>query len=166
MSQWQLPPQGMTKLNVDGPVFHAEGSVGVGLIIRDWEGKVLMPVNKKEVAAMEPLEIELIAILRGLQFYIPLGLQSLCIESDSLLLVQEITSSDISNSIYENVVIDIQQLKSKFRSCSIVHINREANEFAHKLARFSRNVIATNVWWDYVPSCVQQVLWTDYYGAS
>ena len=110
---------------------------------------------------MEPLEIELLAILRGLQFCILLGLQSLCIEIYSLLLVQEITSSDISNSIYGNVVTDILQLKSRFPSCSFVHINREANESAQKLARFSRNVIATNVWWDSVPSCVQQVLWTD-----
>ncbi|KAF5468562.1 hypothetical protein F2P56_012705 [Juglans regia] len=120
-----------------------------------------MAISKKEAAVMGPLEIDLIAILIGLQFYIPIGLLSLCLETDSLFLVQEITSSDISNSIYGNVVTDILQLKSRFQSCSFVHINREANESAQKLARFSRNVIATNVWWDSVPSCVQQVLWTD-----
>lgn len=45
ISQWQPPPQGSIKLNVDGVVFHAESGAGVGLIARDWVGKVLMAVS-------------------------------------------------------------------------------------------------------------------------
>ncbi|XP_035547319.1 uncharacterized protein LOC118348883 [Juglans regia] len=159
ISQWQPPPQGSIKLNVDGAVFHAESKAKVGLIARDWEGKVLMAVSQKEEAVMEPLEIELLALLRGLQFSIPLGLQSLCIETDSLLLVKALPS----NASYGNVITDIQELKCRFLNCSINHINREANQAAHKLARFSRNVSNTTVWWESVPNCVQPVLWTDFH---
>ncbi|XP_042939490.1 uncharacterized protein LOC122274519 [Carya illinoinensis] len=161
MTKWQLPPQGTTKLNVDGAIFHTNGSAGVGLILRDWEGKVLLAVSKKEVAVMEPLEIELIATLRGLQFCIPLGLQSLSIETDSLILAQELSKLELSNYMFRNVVIDIKQLQTRILVCSIVHVNREGNELAHKLARFGRNVIDTSVWWESVPHSVEQVLWTD-----
>lgn len=127
-----------------GAFFHIDSNAGVGLILRDSEGKVLMAVIKKDTDVMEPLEIELIAILKGFQLCIPLGLQSLCIEIDSLILVQELTRSKLSNSMYENVVEGIKQLKS-ILPCSIVHINRETNKSAHKLARFFKNVSDTNI---------------------
>ncbi|XP_042958240.1 uncharacterized protein LOC122293837 [Carya illinoinensis] len=128
VTKWQLSPQGTTKLNVDGAIFHADGSAGVGLILRDWEGKVILAVSKKEAAVMEPLEIELIAILRGLQFCIPLGLQALTIETDSLILAQELSKPKLANAMFRNIVTDIKQLQTRIPICSIVHVNREANE--------------------------------------
>ncbi|XP_035542079.1 uncharacterized protein LOC118344788 [Juglans regia] len=122
-----------------------------------------MVVSKKEEAVMEPLEIELLALLRGLQFSIPLGFQSLCIEIDSLLLVKEISSPLPSNASYGNVITDIQEFKCRFLSCSIDHINREANQATHKLAIFFRNVSNTTIWWESVPNYVQPVLWTDFH---
>ncbi|XP_042939065.1 uncharacterized protein LOC122274130 [Carya illinoinensis] len=146
MTKCQLPPQGMTKLNVDGAIFHVDGNAGANLILRDWEGKVLLDVSKKEAAVMEPLEIESSAILKGLQFCIPFGLQSLSIGIDSLILAQELSKSDLSNSMFGNVVTDIKQMHTRIPICSIVHVNREANESAYRLARFARNVSDTSVW--------------------
>lgn len=57
--------------SMDGAIFHEGNSAGVGIIVRDHEGKVLLSVSMEEHAVMDPMEIELIAILRGLQFCIP-----------------------------------------------------------------------------------------------
>ncbi|KAG2701613.1 hypothetical protein I3760_06G053700 [Carya illinoinensis] len=130
---WQPPPEGTIKLNVDGANFHKENTAGVGIILRDSEGK----------------------------FCIHLGLQALSIEVEFLLLVKDTTKSEPSSSILGNIVIDIKQLMKGIPNCSIPHINREDNQAAHKLARFARNVENTSVWWDSGPSCIQQVLWTD-----
>ena len=142
-------------------MFNEDGSAGVGLILRDWEGKVIMAVSKRESAVVEPLEIELVAILRGLQFCIPLGLQALTIETDSLILAKELAKPEFANAMFGNIVTDIKQMQSRISVCSILHVNREANESAHRLARFARSVVDTSVWWEVVPSVIEQVQWTD-----
>ncbi|XP_042950166.1 uncharacterized protein LOC122282279 [Carya illinoinensis] len=142
-------------------MFNEDGSAGVGLILRDWEGKVIMAVSKRASAVVEPLEVELVAILRGLQFCIPLGLQALTIETDSLILAKELAKPEFANAMFGNIVTDIKQMQSRISVCSILHVNREANESAHRLARFARSVVDTSVWWEVVPSIIEQVQWTD-----
>ncbi|XP_042974662.1 uncharacterized protein LOC122306298 [Carya illinoinensis] len=81
--RWELPPPGVFKLNVDG-VFSSSGSIaGIGAIVRDSKGKVIMSAAKKECSAMTVVEVEALAILQGLQFCIHLGISNLVIESDS-----------------------------------------------------------------------------------
>lgn len=38
---WHPPQQGRYKINVDGAVFAAQNAIGVGVLIRDEEGRVI-----------------------------------------------------------------------------------------------------------------------------
>ncbi|XP_042939410.1 uncharacterized protein LOC122274438 [Carya illinoinensis] len=64
---WKPPPSGMLKLNVDGALFSDQFRSGIGVVLRDDRGQVLFAASKPEEALADPMEIELIAMLRGLQ---------------------------------------------------------------------------------------------------
>ena len=38
--QWKLHDFGLYKINFDGALFADQGSAGLGVVIRDWEGQV------------------------------------------------------------------------------------------------------------------------------
>lgn len=78
-------------------------------------------------------------MVRGLQIYIPLGIPKLLIESDSLMLVNEVLSDKESMALFGNMVFEIKRLMKCFSKCSIEHIGprRMANEATHELAKYT-----------------------------
>ncbi|KAF5478058.1 hypothetical protein F2P56_004648, partial [Juglans regia] len=140
MCRWLPSEQGMLKLNVDGAVFASQQRAGVGVILRDDKGEVILSACKKENDINDHLEIELIAILRGLQICLPLGIPQLVIESDSLLLVDEIQNDKAPRSLHGNLVTQIKQLMQRLQKCFIQHSGRLGNSVAHGMARHAWNV--------------------------
>lgn len=64
--------------------------LGYEVILRDGRGKVLMAASRKEAEVNDSMEIELLAILRGLQLCVPMGLHDLVVEvTHSLLLIND-----------------------------------------------------------------------------
>lgn len=51
-SGWQCPPSGRLKLNSDAAVF-PDGSVGLGFVVRNYEGVVLLAGSKRLTAAAD-----------------------------------------------------------------------------------------------------------------
>ncbi|CAI9786406.1 unnamed protein product [Fraxinus pennsylvanica] len=134
---------------------------GVGVVLRDATGGVLRTATKREDVVDEAATIEALAILRGLQLCIPLGIRKLVIESDCLLLVQELQASSNSLANAGNIIADVKQLLSRFKEVQIQHVNRMGNSVAHALARNAWNVADISVWWDHLPSFLQNFLWLD-----
>ncbi|KAF5445494.1 hypothetical protein F2P56_034541 [Juglans regia] len=160
-AKWEPPPPGFLKLNVDGVMFADVGKAGIGVILRNKEGQVVMAAIKKEDMADEPATIELIAWLRGLQLCLPLGISKLVVEFDCLLLVQELQESHEFSSTNGNLLKDVRDLMKHFNELHIKHVYREGNGVAHSLARFAWNVVDIQMWWDYVPAFVNHALWFD-----
>lgn len=101
---WSKPAKDSLKLNVDGALFPNRMIVGVGRVLRDEQEKVLMAATKLEIMVGDPLEFELLAILRGLQICLPLGLRNLEVESDSLLAVKALHDGDESIASYSHLL--------------------------------------------------------------
>ncbi|KAF5444777.1 hypothetical protein F2P56_033882 [Juglans regia] len=123
------------KLNVDGAVFQDQHRAGVGIILRDANGEVLLTASKKEKEVNDPAEVELLAMLRGLQLCPPLGIEELIMESDSLLMVTQVQAVEEYWSLLGNIVKEIKLLMKRFRRCTIQHVGRMGNVAAHKLTR-------------------------------
>lgn len=95
--RWFPPPTCSYKLNVDGAIFYNQKKAGVGIILRDSSGNVVLVANKKEEEVPDPSTIEILAMFRGLQICANIGIQNLILENDCLLMISEIqTSSDSS----------------------------------------------------------------------
>lgn len=126
---WDPPPPGS---NVDGAIFFNYEKAGVGCLLRDAQGDLIMAASSPEILA-EPATIEALAILRGLQLSIHLELSNLIIKSDCLLLVEEVLQATPS-SMVSNIVLEIKEVMSQIFGCSIQHCSQVKNELAHKLA--------------------------------
>lgn len=75
-------PENFFKLNIDGALFFDCQEARIGAILCNDRGEVIMAATIKEKALFQPKTIECLAILRGLQQCIPLGITHLVVESD------------------------------------------------------------------------------------
>ncbi|KAG6732639.1 hypothetical protein I3842_01G187900 [Carya illinoinensis] len=50
---WKPPPSGKSKLNFDGPLLKQSKNVGIGVILRDNKGEVLLALSQKEVGMFD-----------------------------------------------------------------------------------------------------------------
>lgn len=64
---WKPAPQGYLKLNVDGALFIYRNLAGIGMILRDEMGKILLSSSMAVRDVEDPEIIELLAIFRGIQ---------------------------------------------------------------------------------------------------
>ncbi|XP_042959454.1 uncharacterized protein LOC122294624 [Carya illinoinensis] len=158
---WKAPPVGVLKLNTDGAIFSDAHKAGIGAILCDSSGHVLMAVSKIELALEDPKTVELLAVFRGMQLCISMGISALEVESDCLLLVQALQQEDMSNSLLGNLFSEVKRLCNYFSSVSFVHVYREGNRAAHLLARNAWRVEDIDMWWDSIPDFLSQALWFD-----
>ena len=56
VQRWIPPPMSVFKFNVDGVVFAELNSVGVRVMVRDWNPQFLAAISKKIHAPLGPLE--------------------------------------------------------------------------------------------------------------
>lgn len=115
----------------------------------------------KEKQVQEPETIESLAILRGLQQCLHLGITNLIIESNCQLVVSEIQSFEQSYSLLGNLVSEAKALMAMFKQCSIQFNHRECNGAAHKLAKHAWNVHHIMLWLGEVPEFLAQSYWLD-----
>ena len=57
-SVWVPPPSGLYKINVDGALFPTKKLAGIGVVIRDQQGRLLAALCRKIRAQMRALEVE------------------------------------------------------------------------------------------------------------
>ncbi|XP_041011384.1 uncharacterized protein LOC121255176 [Juglans microcarpa x Juglans regia] len=74
---------------------------GVGMVMRDTHGAIVMVASKIEQEVDEAATIEAIDVLRGIQLCLPLGIPKVAIETDCLSVVQELQSNE---TFYANAV--------------------------------------------------------------
>ncbi|XP_041009359.1 uncharacterized protein LOC121253410 [Juglans microcarpa x Juglans regia] len=154
--RWGFPPLGVFKLNVDGAIFQNQHSAGIGVVLRDCKGEVLMAASKKEPAIRDATSIERLAIFRGLQLTAHLGIKHLIIESDALTLVQELQKPEPSMTLVGNVIKDTKELMNCFQVCEVRFAMRTYNEVEHK---FAWHVSDISLWWGSFPDVIAPALW-------
>ncbi|XP_042942934.1 uncharacterized protein LOC122277122 [Carya illinoinensis] len=123
-SCWQPPSLGVLKLHVDGAIFEDQDRASVGMLLRNDRGVVLFSTSKKENGVNDPMGVKLLAILRGLQLCIPMGILDLVIESDSLMLVGELNNISESRSAWGHLVHEVKELMKRIPRCLVQHKGR------------------------------------------
>ncbi|KAF5481279.1 hypothetical protein F2P56_001946, partial [Juglans regia] len=143
---WKPPPIGFLKLNVDGAMIFSQHKVGVGVILKDERGSVIMVANKIE-NEVDLETVELVAMFGGLQFYLQLGISRLILVSDCLVLINELQRpAALSLSKVGNLLKEAQTLMTRFSVCNCQHVNRSGNEATHKLDCLAWNIDDIVIW--------------------
>ncbi|XVF70495.1 hypothetical protein PTKIN_Ptkin11bG0166200 [Pterospermum kingtungense] len=104
---WLLPPIGFSKLNVDAAFKVSSEKAVCGMVIRDYQGVVLLYASKDFSGFHSSLHAELMAICFGLELAHNEGFLVQLVESDSLLAVNEVKKGSSSNSEWLSLILDI-----------------------------------------------------------
>ena len=94
--------------------------------------------------------VEVLAARRALWFAKELGFQRLIVEGDSEVIINSINSDNMSKSEFGHILQDIKFLCSFFSHVSFIHIKRQGNCVAHRLARRAISN-PLDVWMESVP---------------
>ncbi|KAG2411275.1 hypothetical protein I3760_Q015100 [Carya illinoinensis] len=120
--KWEMPEVGTVKLNVDGGARNNPGEAGGGGIIRDSRGRCIAGFAHNYGIASNTVA-ECRALLDGLRLCKQLKFQNVLVESDSLVVMDWVTSGDEIQGIS-------REISARFR-----HIFQEANMVVDFLAK-------------------------------
>ena len=134
---WECPTMGFMKFNVDGASRGKPGHAGIGGLLRDDKGKVWMEFSKS-IGISESNEAEICAIREAILMFCAsrwVATHGLIIESDSKNAVKWIECPEEVPWRLRKWVSHIGLLLKNCSSYRVVHVFREANREADKLAK-------------------------------
>jgi len=123
-SLWKPPPAPMFKIDVDGAVFLSQGTVGIGVIIRDEEGRVEAALSKKIMAPLGAIAAEAKAFEAGLLFAKDIGIQEVVLEGDSIIIYNALFEISSPPSSVEPIIEGMHALCRDFRRVVFFHVRR------------------------------------------
>uniref|UniRef100_A0A803Q0L5 Reverse transcriptase domain-containing protein n=1 Tax=Cannabis sativa TaxID=3483 RepID=A0A803Q0L5_CANSA len=160
-SKWGAPELGRMKINVDARVKSGGGVSGIGCVIRDSGGRTLYASSAVVHQELAPLQLELQAILVGLQVGIHRKIHRFSIESDCLQAVQLIQRKDEGCFDVDCLLDQIRTLLLYDSVDGISFVFREANRVAYVLANYALVNKASAMWIGVELSCASQELSLD-----
>ena len=86
-ARWQPLRPGLYKVNVDGALFNVDNIVGLGVVIRNEQGQVMVSLSERLPLPSSVIEVEALAAQRGLQLAAETGFKNIVLESDSRILI-------------------------------------------------------------------------------
>jgi hypothetical protein len=131
--KWVLPLEGTVFVNVDKATFASTRKMGVGIVVRDHNGNIIVACGEQINEVIIPEMVEALAIRRAISFSLDEGFSRVIIGLDCLV-VQRIGSSMSDRSLCGPVIEDVKLAKS-LESCVFHHVYGVLNVAAHNLAR-------------------------------
>ncbi|TXG47194.1 hypothetical protein EZV62_026488 [Acer yangbiense] len=160
--KWLAPPQGMFKINTDAALNVQGNSAGIGVVIRNFRGQVMLSSCKNFRTAFSPVIAEALAVLEGLRLAKLGGFFPTVLESDALTVVQDICRNESLSSDVGLVIDDILFFCRDFNFFSFRHVPRLANKVAHGLAKLALSNLGEFVWSGDCPLCVENLVMGDF----
>ena len=127
--KWETPPRGAFKINVDGATSEQGRNSGVGVVIRDFRGKVIAACSKYLAGLFSMMEVELLVVKTGILLAKELKISNIIIESDALAVIQSVEKGEIGGCLGHLVHGIILSLKD-FISWSLNRVKRNYNRVA------------------------------------
>ena len=97
-SPWPKPATGWVAVSVDGSFLQADGTVGIGIVLRDHRGAVLLAACKAFTNYSIAYEAELSAIKEGLTLALKTSDAPLLLQSDSAAALKTLRDEGLDRS--------------------------------------------------------------------
>ncbi|KAI9169470.1 hypothetical protein LWI28_012764 [Acer negundo] len=135
---WQLPVEGTYKVNSDAAIDKDRQAVGIGLVIRDHQGMVLMATSTQCIhARYGPLVAKAAAILRGVILAIETGLTPFVVETDALGVANLVKAGFAPSADIGLIIEGILFRLWNFGGETVVYVFRNANFVADTLSKMA-----------------------------
>ena len=148
-------------MNFDATFFSSEGTIGLGVVIRDYSGKVLHALAQWIVKPISVAAAEALACRCAMFFAKEHGMLDCIFEGDAEVIVHAIRSSNSSHLEYGNVIRNVLHLENGFSFCAFSHVKRQGNLVAHCLAKSSKSGCELQVWQNFVPDDIGPIVLHD-----
>ena len=120
--------------------------MGIGVVVRDHEGAVIVALSKRLSLPLGPLEAEAKAVDEAVSFARDIGLQDIIFETGSTIINNALTGTTIAPVSIDNIVTNILHKLQDFRSSELLHICWQGNKPAHTLARNAKGIDKFVTW--------------------
>ncbi|XP_075649932.1 uncharacterized protein LOC142620454 [Castanea sativa] len=148
--RWTPPNLHHAKINFDATLFKDLGSVGIGIVVRSFNGLVSAALSQRIPLPFSAAMVEALACRRAMEFAKEVATLDFIFEGDAEVLIKAICKEDVSNPKCGHVIEDILVLAREFHFCSFSYVERSGNQVAHHLARCSKSGCELQVWFDTV----------------
>jgi ribonuclease HI len=155
--QWQPPPTGHLKCNVDASFFNMVGATGWGWCLRDHNGQFKLAGTNFVKSPLNILEGEAMAIIEAMEMMKQKGFSYVTFESDSKTVVDAINSSLVGLSEFSIMISHIKSLLSSNDYFEVKYVKRQANMAAHSLARAAYSMSSRRLF-DSITRCIDTYL--------
>ncbi|KAF8646768.1 hypothetical protein HU200_065563 [Digitaria exilis] len=136
---------------------------GWGFVIRDQDGECICAGRGAVQQALEPLQVELIACLKGVKTAMEMGIGKIVVETDALMVKQAVEALSHEDCPYGGLAKEIRLLlEFDFLNARIEFRPRECNRVAHSLAVLGVECpVSVDPLLDNLPSCIQVLIASD-----
>ena len=125
-------------------MFEEEDAIGLGIIIRDENGIVLLTRIGKKRGETDVIKPELIAAREGVKLALKLGWRSIILEGDSKIVFENIESSSWDVSYNGTLIHDICSIRLRFDRFKAQYVYKNENRIVDALAHYVKFVRARN----------------------
>lgn len=127
---------GFIKVNVDGTISVQNRIFGMGALVWNHLGEVLVAMACKGLGAVKAEVVEAYSLLRILQWAQLFAFRRIVIESNCATIISvNISETFKVNSSLGLILLNCKALLASFESCRIQHVHRTGNAVAHELVR-------------------------------
>ncbi|BFG35644.1 hypothetical protein CerSpe_219180 [Prunus speciosa] len=158
---WIKPCTGSLKINVDGSWTAGNTDGGVGIVVRDSNGKFVVGRALHVDNVFSTLQVEAMAAREGAILAVEGDFNNVIFESDSLQIVSAIRSPSVDRSSVGPVVEDTKALLTQITGDGFTHIRRVANGAAHRLARYASHIGTMATWFEEPPDLLVDILYEE-----
>ena len=158
---WVPPDLPFYKANFDGALFRDSSSVGIGVVVRDFEGNVIGALFERIGLPASVVEVEALACRRVVSFAIEIGLQEVVSEGDSETIINSLNSDCSCLAHFVHLVEDCRVHAGDLRFSTSTHMCRICNVVADKLAKKARYFLLPQFWLEDIPVDVSPFVMQD-----
>jgi len=154
---WKAPEIGWIKINVDGAFSEASGEAGIGVIIRNHLGQVILSAGKYIDGGGSAEQVEALECREGLTLAADWSPSPAIVESDCATVIKYLTSPESQRSPSTFFIQEALEEAGKLPAVKFRHESRVQNGVAHELAHMAKRLRHSAVWRERVPDCVEQL---------
>ncbi|GAU49592.1 hypothetical protein TSUD_407630 [Trifolium subterraneum] len=133
---WTKPSSGRYKCNIDASFSSSLNKVGIGICIRDDQGRFVIARTEWLTPIMEVEVGEAMGLLHALKWVEELQISDMDFEVDCKRVVDSLHSNKNHASDLGAIIIDCRRiLATSLTNSHVKFIRRQANEAAHRLAK-------------------------------
>ena len=151
-TKWTAPTPITYKINYDGALSNADNKSGIGVVVWDCRGEVIVSLVQQLDQAYQPVEIEAMATCKAVEFGSELGFHRAIVEGDSVLVMKALTCKDNGLAPYAHLINYMSLFSGSFSELSYSHIRRDSNKVTHSLAKLVLTSPSCTMWIKDVPS--------------